>query len=172
MTNIPDNFEVLFNEHEIEQAIDRIATQLNVEFHEKDVLVVCVMHGGLPLTWDLMKRADFNLELDFIRVRRYAGTSGGMLHFERDFKLDVTAKHVLIVDDVLDRGVTLAGLYERLSESAEKVYSAVLCDKRALREVEIEADFVGLTAPDRYLIGRGMDMNGRFRQLPAIYAMK
>lgn len=100
------------------------------------------------------------------------GTTGGMLHFERDFKLDVSEKHVLIVDDVLDRGVTLHGLYDRLSESAEKVYSAVLCDKKTLREVEIEADFVGLSAPDRYLIGRGMDMDGRFRQLPAIYAMK
>ncbi|MYD44158.1 MAG: hypoxanthine-guanine phosphoribosyltransferase [Gammaproteobacteria bacterium] len=169
--DIPTNFSMLFSNEEIERAIDRVAVGLNIELEGKDVVFVCVMHGGLPFTWDLMRRVDFNVSLDFVRVQRYDGTTGGQLRTERDYALDLHGKHVVVVDDVLDRGVTLSKLYERFSCMAEQVWSAVLCDKKCLREVDIEADFVALNAPDRYLIGRGMDMDGMYRQLPAIYAM-
>ena len=171
MIDIPDNFDVLFGCEEIERAIDRVAIRMNLDLADREVVFVCVMHGGLPFTWDLMRRVQFDVSIDFVRVQRYLGTEGGEIRTERDYHLDIAGKDVVIVDDVLDRGVTLSRLYERLSRRADRVLSAVLCDKKALREVEIEADYVALDAPDQYLIGRGMDMNGRYRQLPAIYAM-
>ena len=171
MIDLPERFELLFNSEEIERAIDRIAVRLNADLEGKTVVFVCVMHGGLPFTWDLMRRVNIDVELDFVRVHRYDGTKGGEIRTERDFHLDLEGKHAVIVDDVLDRGVTLSKLYERLSGSAASVQSAVLCDKKTLREVDIEADYVALDAPDQYLIGRGMDMNGRYRQLANIYAM-
>ncbi len=171
MIEIPKNFKLLFSCQHIEHAIDRVAVRLNVDLEGKDVVFVCVMHGGLPFTWDLMRRVQFNVLLDFVRVHRYEATVGGEIRTERDHHLDLAGKNVVIVDDVLDRGVTLSRLYDRLVRSADQVLSAVLCDKKALREVEIEADYVALDAPDRYLIGRGMDMNGMYRQLPDIYAM-
>ena len=170
--DIPQNFELLYSSAEIERAIDRVAVRLNAALDGEDVVFVCVMHGGLPFTWDLMRRVNFNVSLDFVRVRRYTGTQGGVLRTERDSALDLIGKQAVIVDDVLDRGVTLRELHDRLSRSADRVLSAVLCDKKALREVEVEADFVALDAPDQYLIGRGMDMDGMYRQLPDIYAMK
>lgn len=172
MIQVPNDFELLFSSTEIERAIDRVAVRMNVDLEGHDVVFVCVMHGGLPFTWDLMRRIDLNLSLDFVRVHRYTSTRGGDLRTERDFALDLTGKCAIIVDDVLDRGITLQRLYERFSRSADRVLSAVLCDKKALREVEIEADYVALEAPDQYLIGRGMDMDGLYRQLPDIYAMK
>lgn len=170
--DLPKDFELLYGSDEIERAIDRVAIRLNADLEGESVVFVCVMHGGLPFTWDLMRRAKFDVALDFVRVHRYEGTEGGEIRTERDFHLDLEGKNAVIVDDVLDRGVTLQKLYERLSGSANRVLSAVLCDKKALREVDIEADYVALDAPDQYLIGRGMDMDGMYRQLPDIYAMR
>lgn len=172
MIDLPQHFELLYSSDEIEHAIDRVAVRLNTDLDGKHVVFVCVMHGGLPFTWDLMRRVNFDVALDFVRVHRYDGTKGGEIRTERDFHLDLEGKNAVIVDDVLDRGVTMRKLYERLSGSAERVLSAVLCDKKTLREVDIEADYVALDAPDQYLIGRGMDMDGRYRQLPDIYSMR
>ena len=169
---IPSDFEVLYDSVEIERAIDRLAVRLNVDLEGKTVVFVCVMNGGLPLTWDLMKRVNLDVELDFVRVRRYDGTRGGALSTERDITTNIEGKDVVIIDDVLDRGVTLSSLVNNLSAVAREVHSVVLVDKKALREVEIEADYVGFEAPDRFLVGRGMDHNGKYRQLPHICAMK
>lgn len=169
---VPQNFEILFTHDEVERAIDRIAVRLNVELAGKPVVFICVMHGGLPFTWDLMKRVDLNLELDFVRVRRYDGTKGGLLDTEREVTTDIQGKEVVIVDDVLDRGVTLCKLFEKLSSAGANVRTAVLCRKRAMQEIPFEADYVALHAPDRFLIGRGMDMDGMYRHLPAVYAMR
>ena len=165
---IPEDFEVLYDSADIEKAVDRIAVRLNLDLEGRTVVFVCVMNGGLPFTWDLMRRVSLDLELDFVRVRRYHGTKGGALYTERDITSNIAGKDVVIVDDVLDKGVTLSSLYENFSAIAANVHTAVMVDKRALREVDIEADYVGFDAPDRFLVGRGMDLNGKYRHLPHI----
>lgn len=169
---LPSNFELLFSAEELEQAIDRVAVRLNVELRNTKPVFICVMKGGLPFTWDLMRRINLDIEMDFIRVRRYTERKGGKLVVERDVGIDLTGKTVVLIDDILDRGVTINHLLRKYRVVAETVYTCVLVDKKTKRDCPIEADFVAVTCPDVFIVGRGMDYEGKYRQLPAIYTWK
>ena len=169
---LPANLEPLVSETELERAIDRVAIRLNIELRNTKPVFICVMKGGLPFTWDLMRRINLDIELDFVRARRYTRDVGSHLVIERDVGIDLTGKTVVLIDDILDRGVTIDYLYRKYLDDAERVYICVLVNKEVEREFDIEADFVALTCPDLFIVGRGMDFEGRFRQLPAIYAWK
>lgn len=169
---LPSNFQLLFSAEELDRAIDRVAVRLNIELRDTKPVFVCVMKGGLPFTWDLMRRTNLDIEMDFIRAQRYTEREGGELVVERDVGIDLAGKTVVLIDDILDRGVTISYLRQEYQKVAERVYSCVLVDKKTTRDCPIEADFVAVTCPDVYIVGRGMDYEGRYRQLPAIYTWK
>ena len=166
---LPASFQLLHSAADLERAIDRVAVRLNVELRHTKPVFICVMKGGLPFTWDLMRRVNLDLTLDFVRVRRYVRTHGGELVIEHDLTTDIVGRTIVLIDDILDRGVTLNYLYSRYQDVAERVLTCVLVNKDTVRDEPIEADFVGVNCPDSYLVGRGMDFEGRYRQLPAIY---
>ena len=162
----------VFDNETIEAAIDRVALCLKLDLAGTRPIFVCVLKGGIPFTWDLIRRIPMEMQLEYVRAQSYNGTQGGDLLVEGNFGRDYSGKVVVLVDDVLDRGFTLKKLKEMASETADQVLTAVLVDKKFLRKVDFDADYVALETDDLFLVGRGMDVNGRFRNLPDIYEYK
>jgi len=173
---ILDNAELIFNAEEINQSMDKIATQLNKQFSHvsQPVIVLPVMNGGLILSGHLITRLKFPVEIDYCHATRYRDkTTGSDLHWKVKPQISLTNRIVLVVDDMLDEGHTLQSVMEFCkSQNVEKVLSAVLLEKIHPRpKADIKSDFVGLQVEDRYVFGFGMDYKGYHRQLNAIYAV-
>jgi len=132
------------------------------------------MGGGVVFTGQLLPLLHFPLEFDYIHVTRYRGTMhGGTVEWKVEPRRSLAGRVVLVVDDILDEGHTLAAIRERLlQQGATAFYSAVFADKDIGRSKPIRADFIGVTVPDRYVFGFGMDVEGAWRNLPAVYAVK
>ena len=167
---LPPGSRCVFSAAEIDAAVDRLAVALAVRLWDARPVVVCMMNGALPFTADLLRRFHFDLELDYIHVTRYDGRTGGDLRFVRSLERPLEGRTVLLVDDVLDAGSTLRAAREALEAQASTVLAAVLVRKDVPGAVA-SAEFVALDAPNEFLVGRGMDHDGAFRQLSAIYAL-
>ncbi|MFY7697232.1 MAG: hypoxanthine-guanine phosphoribosyltransferase [Legionella sp.] len=165
----------LYTTKEVEAALDRMAINIHQCLHDKNPIIMCVMIGGLVPMGNLLPRLDFPLEVDYVHATRYRGEiSGGELIWKVRPSLDLTGRTVLVVDDILDGGVTLAAiLAEVKAMGAAEVYSAVLVDKYHKRvESGLEhADFVGLQVEDHYIFGYGMDYNEYLRNAPGIFVV-
>jgi hypoxanthine phosphoribosyltransferase len=166
--------DLVCSEAEAAAAVERLASEITERMHATMPLVLCVMGGGVVFTGQLLPRLKFPLELDYIHVTRYAGrTRGGDLQWRVEPRAGVRGRTVLVLDDVLDEGHTLAAVRERLlREGAIEVLIAVFCDKELGRSKPVKPDFVGVVLPNRYLFGFGMDVNDAWRNLPAVYALK
>ena len=165
----------LFTTKEVEAALDRMAIKIHQQLNDKNPVLLCVMIGGLVPLGNLLPRLDFPLEVDYVHATRYSGgISGGELHWKVRPSLSLTGRTVLIVDDILDGGVTLAAIVEEVKRmGAAYVYTAVLVDKHHKR-VEHglkHADFVGLEVDDHYIFGYGMDYNEYLRNAPGIFVV-
>ncbi len=162
---------------EVATAVDRCALALTVALAEANPLLVCVMHGALPFTGALLPRLHFPLELTYVHVGRYGDeTRGGeTLHWYAHPRASLEGRHVVLVDDILDQGVTLAELKAwALAEGASAVTVVVLVDKAidGREDRPIQADIAALECEDLFLFGCGMDFKGYWRNLPAIYAIE
>ncbi len=153
--------------------MDRMAAEITERLSEADPIVLSVMNGGLVVAGQLLTRLDFPLRSDYVHATRYRnGTSGGSLHWLRPPEELLDGKDVLVLDDILDEGVTLAAIVEGCrNQGARSVLSAVLVEKLHGRTNGFKADFVGLQAEDRYLFGYGMDYKGYLRNAAGIYAV-
>lgn len=163
----------LFTTQEVEVALDKLALDIHSVLSDKNPVIVCVMIGGLVPMGNLLPRLDFPLEVDYVHATRYRGeTSGGELHWKVRPSVNMKDRTVLVVDDILDGGVTLAAILAEMSSlGAKQVYSAVLVDKYQKR-VENglkHADFVGLQVEDYYVFGYGMDYKEYLRNAPGIF---
>ena len=158
----------------VDRAIRRMATEITGALGERNPLLVVVMHGGIYLAGQILPLLGFPLDLDYLHVSRYGdATRGGELRWRAEPTQSVKGRAVLVLDDILDAGHTLAAVRERLLASgAESVHCAALTEKETGKHKPLKADFVGLKLPDRYVFGCGMDIAGAWRNLPAIYAMK
>ncbi len=165
--------DCLYDDAAVRGAVARLARQVTAALAGSNPLLLCPMTGGVVLAGHLLPLLDFPLEFDYVHATRYAGAlSGGELAWKVIPSAALAGREVLIVDDVLDRGVTLAALVDFCrAQGAAGVHTLVLIDKQCQREAPSEADFVGLTAPDRYLFGWGMDYKGYLRNAPGIYAV-
>jgi len=166
--------DLVCSEAQARAAVERLASEITARLHSATPLVLCVMGGGVVFTGQLLPGLRFPLELDYIHVTRYAGeTRGGDLHWRVQPRAGVRGRVVLVLDDVLDEGHTLAAVRERLlREGAREALTAVFCDKDLGRPKPVKPDFVGVVLPNRYLFGFGMDVNDAWRNLPAVYALK
>jgi len=174
MERILEDAELLFDAGAIDAALDAMAKRIRQDLKDREVLVLCVMHGGLMTTAGILPRLGFPVVQDYIHVSRYRGrTSGGELDWKCPPPEDLSGRVVLVVDDILDEGHTLAAIVARCArQGADLVKTAVLLDKRvAGRKRPIEADYVGLEVGDRYVFGFGMDYAEGLRNLPEIYAL-
>lgn len=170
MRQLPDS-RVLFDEAEISAAVDGMAAAIGTLCDEGEWILVCVLNGGLVVAGELMKRVDADLRLETLRVTRYHETVSGFgLKWHTRPASDLRGKRILLVDDIFDEGKTLTALVEYLlAQGVQRVVTAVLLDKSHDRKsTELVPDVVGLTCPDHYVFGYGMDFKGRFRNLPVI----
>jgi len=158
----------------VSDAVRRVAEEITARLARDRPLVLSVMGGAVVFTGHLLTQLRFPLDFDYIHVTRYGrGTKGGEISWHVGPKETIAGRIVLVLDDILDEGETLAAVRARILEGgAEACYSAVLADKEIGRPKPITADFVGVRVPDRYVFGFGMDVHGLWRNLPAIYALK
>lgn len=166
--------DLLVNEQQIAVAITQIAEKINSLLADRNPLVLCVMNGGLVFTGQLLPQLTIALTLDSINASRYHNqTSGGAIEWVNTPRTSIKGRTILIVDDILDEGITLAAIYEHcLAHGAASIYSAVLVNKLLGHSKVIFADFIGLNLENRYLFGYGMDYKGYLRNAPGIYACK
>ena len=166
--------ELIYSAEAVAEAVSRVAAEITAKLGDSNPLLLCVMSGGVPFAGQLMTQLLFPLDFDYMHVTRYGQeTSGGALSWRSAPWTPVKGRTVLILDDILDEGMTLAAIVERMKElGATACYTAVATDKLNGKQKPIKADFVALTVPDRFVFGYGMDVRGKWRNLPAIYAMK
>ena len=166
--------ELIHSAAAVDAAIARVAAQISAELKDRYPLVLSVMGGAVVFTGRLLPQLDFPLDFDYIHASRYGGaTSGGEVHWKAEPNSNVAGRVVLVLDDILDIGDTMHAIRERvLAMGASAFYCAVLSDKQKPVAKPIYADFVGLVLPDRFVFGCGMDVDGAWRNLPAIYALQ
>ncbi|HSG88838.1 MAG TPA: hypoxanthine-guanine phosphoribosyltransferase [Pseudomonadales bacterium] len=169
---VREGAECLYPSEVVQVAVEQMAHSIRADYEDLDPLVLCVMVGGLRITSDLLAHLDFPLELDYLQVSRYRDqTRGGTLDWRRYPGMDLRGREVVIVDDILDEGVTLAAIRQHCEDvGAASVATAVLVDKQVPQRT-LEADYRALSAPNRYLFGEGMDYKGYGRNLRGIWAV-
>lgn len=157
----------------VQEAIARLSLEITAELKDACPIVICVMGGGIVFAGQLLTQLNFPLELDYVHASRYQNaTVGKMLIWQALPKLDLSGRTVLLIDDILDEGITLQTIKEKCLElGAKNVLSAVLIEKKLNLAKPIHADFIGLEVPDCYVFGYGMDVYGWWRNLSAIYSL-
>jgi hypoxanthine phosphoribosyltransferase len=166
--------EPMCSEQDVARALTRVAAEIAAQLAGAYPLVLAVANGAIVFAGELLPRLGFALEFEVIRVSRYRDqTTGGALNWLLAPQAVLRGRSVLVLDDILDEGMTLLAIREHvMRQGAHEFYSAVLVDKQLGRAKPIRADFVGLSVPNRYVFGCGMDVQGFWRNLPAIYALR
>jgi hypoxanthine phosphoribosyltransferase len=166
--------DVVCTSEEVQAAVVRMAGEIEAKLAHEFPVVLSVMGGAAVFTGQLLPKLQFPLEFGAIEVTRYDNqTQGRDISWRLPPRDNVRDRTVLVVDDILDEGITLAAIRAKLTEmGAKAVYAAVFADKAIGRDKPAHADFIGVTVPDRYVFGFGMDAYGLWRNLPAIYALK
>jgi hypoxanthine phosphoribosyltransferase len=167
--------EILISEEEIQSKIKELGAQLSVKYEGKNPLVICVLKGAFIFMADLVKSITVPLELDFMAVSSYGAStkSSGIIKIIKDLDASVEGRDVLIVEDIIDSGLTLTHLIELLkNRNANSVCVVTLFDKPARRTVNLEADYTGFTLPDAFVVGYGLDYAEHYRNLPYIGILK
>lgn len=164
--------ELIHSRETVSQALDSMAIDIDADLGKLNPLLVCVMNGGVVPFSELLQRLQFPLQTDYIHVTRYGGKlTGGHTSWLVEPHEDSKGRHVLVIDDILDEGETLASIIDYYNDkNAASVRSAVLVVKDRPRKIDYMADYVGLHVPDRYVFGCGMDYKGYLRNLTGIYA--
>lgn len=174
---VQEQATLLRSEAEIMTALDRMADEMRPVLADKNPVFLSVMNGGLMTMAELAKRLNFPMQMEYIHVSRYAGetTGGTSMHWRCEPPADLLHdRHVVIVDDILDGGVTLAAIVEYCEGNGVKgMHTAVLLDKTDARVEDglQSADFTGLSIENRYVFGFGLDYHDYLRNVPAIYAV-
>ena len=164
---------VIYSEIEIKTVIKNIADQVNQTIQTEDLYVLCVMNGALIFAGQLLPRLEKNIQYSYIHATRYAASlTGGPIHWLVKPPIDIEGKTVLILDDILDEGITLREIAATcLAMKAKAIYTAVLFDKEITKEKSYFPNFIGLKVPNRFVFGYGLDCKGLGRNLPHLYAL-
>lgn len=167
---LEDIRKVLFHESTILSRLDEIAHEITTDYRGKDLTVIAILNGSFIFMADLLRRVPLPLQVDCLSVASYHGTqSSGELRFRQTSLADFRDRHLLLLDDILDSGVTLHAIREKLSTGgALSVRTCVLLRKDVTRAREIDADYVGFDIPNEFVVGYGLDYLERYRNLPFV----
>ena len=170
------NLEVLYSEEQIETRIRELGLQITRDYADKELVLVSVLKGSCIFLADLMRSIDLKLTIDFMAVSSYKdGTrSTGDVEILKDLSNPIRDKHVLVVEDIIDTGLTLSRLLDILgSRGAASIKLASFLDKPAPRiKTELKIDYTGFVVPNKFVVGYGLDAAGRYRNLPFIAIVK
>ncbi len=169
-----ENRKVLLDDEAVARRVAELAEQISADYEGEKVLLICVLKGAVIFTSDLMRRLKIPVEIDFIAVSSYGSdtASSGVVRILKDLESSIQGKDVLIVEDIVDTGLTLNYLRKNLlSRQPRSLKVVTLLDKPARRRVEFTPDYCGFEIPDHFVVGYGLDFNENYRQLAGIYIL-
>jgi hypoxanthine phosphoribosyltransferase len=173
MLEIPSYFQRLFTGEQIAARVRELAGEISADYSGRNVHVVGVLRGATIFMADLVRHLEVPLTYDYIAVNSYESSgSSGVVKLVKDLEENVESRHVLVVEDIIDSGLTLNYIKEMLQ--SRKVANLALCallDRPHRRKVKLKLDYVGFTIPDKFVVGYGLDFEQKWRQLPEIYAI-
>jgi hypoxanthine phosphoribosyltransferase len=167
--------QVLVAEKEIAARVAELGRAIARDYADGTLVLVGVLQGAIPFIADLMRALPIDVTVDFLRASSYGGgtTSSGAVRLVADLSVDVADRHVLVVDDIVDTGHTLAALKRTLeARRPRSVKTCVLLDKTGRRETEVQIDYVGFTIPNVFVVGYGLDYDGLYRNLPHVATLE
>lgn len=167
--------KILISKEDIQQKVVELGKHITRDFKGKRLLAVCVLKGAWVFAADLLRHVDVEVDIDFICLSSYGGgtSSSGNVKVLKDLIHDCAGRDVLIIEDIIDSGITLFNLKKLLvSRKANSVAIATLLSKPSRRKVEVDVDYVGFTIPDEFVIGYGMDYAEKYRNLPDVCTIK
>lgn len=167
--------KLLYSRAHIAEQVERLASEISRDYPDREILLVGVLKGSFLFIADLARAITSPTVIDFVRLASYGSDtrSSGIVELRKDLELPIRGRDVIIVEDIIDSGCTLESLYHRLLlREPRTLRICTLIDKRARREVAIEADYVGIRMEDGFIVGYGLDYDERYRNLPDIYLMK
>ncbi len=161
---------VLISEEEIKEICKRLGEEISRDYAGQRVLLVSVLKGAVVFMADIMRNITCDCDIDFMAVSSYSGTkTTGVVKFKKDLDIDPDGRHILIVEDILDSGVTLSYLKNVLADrNAASIKICAFLDKPANRRADISADYVGKVIPDEFVVGYGLDYDESYRNLPYV----
>ncbi len=170
-----DTLRPLFSKQDIRRAVKRLAAEISRDYKGEEVLCVCILKGSFMFTSDLIRELKVPATVDFLRVSSYGKgmTSTGEVTITKDLEMDVSGRNVLIVEDIIDSGLTLKWIRDMLAaRNAKSVRIVALVDKKARRKVDVPYDYVGFTIDDGFIVGYGIDYAEKYRDLPEILVVE
>ena len=165
---------VLVSKEQIEQKITQLGRQITSDYHGKEIILACILRGSFIFA-DLARHIDVPMTIEFLSASSYAkGTeTTGNVQIRQDFEVDISGKHVLLVEDIIDTGLTLSRLRQMLGvRNPASLKIVTLLDKPERRRVDITPDYCGFTIPDKFVVGYGLDYNNLYRNLPEVCILK
>lgn len=167
--------KVLFSREKIAKEIKRLGQEISRDYGDQEIMLVGVLKGSFLFIADLIRELETPAVVDFVRLASYgSGTqTSGIIEFRKELEMPIKDRHVIIVEDIVDSGYTLECLFNKLLlQGPKSLKICTLIDKRARREVDIEADYVGISMEDGFIIGYGLDHDEKYRDLPDIYIIE
>ena len=177
MAHIHDNdiAYVLLNKEQIAQRVEELGKEITRDYQDKQLLMVCILKGSVVFYADMMRQIDLKMDLDFMSASSYGAStnSSGVVRIKKDLSTDISGRHVLIVEDILDTGNTLSCLMEVLKDrNPASIEICTLMDKPERRVKNLQAKYVGFTIPDAFVVGYGLDYDELYRNMPDIGVLK
>ena len=167
--------KVLFSEEQLKSAVKKIAGEINRDYEGKEPVLIGILKGSVVFMADLMRRISVDCTTDFMSVSSYGGgaETSGSVRIRKDLDRSITGKDVIVIEDILDSGTTLSHLLEILEvRRPNSLKLCVLLDKPERRVTPVKYDYVGLTVPDEFIVGYGLDYDEKYRNLPYIGVLK
>lgn len=167
--------KVLFDEEQLSKKVRELGEQISKDYEGKDLLVVGVLKGSVVFAADLIKNIDISCEIDFMAVSSYGNSteSSGVVRILKDLDHSIEGKHVLLVEDIVDSGITLTYLLKYLkARKAESIEIVSLLNKPERRTVDLEVKYIGFEVPNEFIVGYGIDYAEKYRNLPFIGVLK
>ncbi|NLD50505.1 MAG: hypoxanthine phosphoribosyltransferase [Clostridiaceae bacterium] len=167
--------EVLVSSEILKEKVIELGKRISVDYKGKELVLIGVLKGGVVFLSDLMREITVPVDIDFISVSSYGDStkSSGVVRIIKDIDVDIAGKHVLIIEDLVDTGLTLSylkDLFKRRGPMDVKVCTAL--DKPSRREIEIDIEYAGITIPDEFVVGYGLDYCGKYRNLPDVCVLR
>ena len=167
--------KILFNENEISEKVVEIAEKLDKHFNGEQITFICILKGSYMFFSDLLKNIKSDVRIDFMQVSSYGSStvSSGKLKIKKDLDIDIKGKNVVIVEDIIDTGITLYNLKKYILDKQPKdLKICAFLDKYERRTADVEADYIGYKIEDRFVVGYGLDVDEEYRNLPYIGIIK
>jgi hypoxanthine phosphoribosyltransferase len=167
--------KILIDEDTLQAKVKELGAKITEDYMGKDLLIVCVLKGAVIFVSDLMKRIDLPLEVDFMAISSYGADTktSGVVRILKDLNAGIEGRHILIVEDIIDSGLTLSYLVENLKARGPKsVEICTILDKPDRRVAKIDIKYTGFQVPDEFVVGYGLDYAEKYRNLPYVAALK